>query len=293
MKIRVLSDLHVDVATWEPPPAEADVVVIAGDIKNGSGGFVWARKHFPDAEIVAILGNHEYYGGALDKTPSVLRQEASRAGLKLLDCDEVVLGKVRFIGCTLWTDFRLNADNPSIQDPRERDAIAEYDRGNAERNLSDFAYIYRDDFYTVAPRDLVELHQKQRKWLDETLAQSFGGRTVVVTHHAPSAQSVKVIWRCHEENYRAAAYASDLRDMMGAHVDLWIHGHVHASLEYVERGTRVVCNGRGDGRRPWSAEVFETLAQAAGLSFPPGSAPRDVPRPGSNPNFNPTLVIEV
>ena len=123
MKIRVLSDLHVNVATWEPPPAEADVVVIAGDIKNGSGGFVWARKHFPDAEIVAILGNHEYYGGALDKTPSVLRQEASRAGVKLLDCDEVVLGKVRFIGCTLWTDFRLNADNPSIQDPRERDAI--------------------------------------------------------------------------------------------------------------------------------------------------------------------------
>ncbi len=101
------------------------------------------------------------------------------------------------------------------------------------------------------------------------------------------------MWRCHEENYRAAAYASDLRDMMGARVDLWIHGHVHASLEYVERGTRVVCNGRGDGRRPWSAEVFETLAQAAGLSFPPGSAPRDVPRPGSNPNFNPTLVIEV
>ncbi|MDA8350539.1 MAG: hypothetical protein M0038_17370 [Pseudomonadota bacterium] len=55
MKIRVLSDLHVDVATWEPPPAEADVVVIAGDIKNGSGGFVWAREQFPDAEIVAIL----------------------------------------------------------------------------------------------------------------------------------------------------------------------------------------------------------------------------------------------
>lgn len=55
MKIRVLSDLHVDVATWEPPPAEADVVVIAGDIKNGSGGFVWACEQFPDAEIPAIL----------------------------------------------------------------------------------------------------------------------------------------------------------------------------------------------------------------------------------------------
>ena len=293
MKIRVVSDLHVDLAAWEPPADDADVVVIAGDIKNGPDGFVWARRHFPDVEIVAVLGNHEFYGGTLEKRQDLLRQEASTTGVNLLDCGDVVLCGVRFVGCTLWTDFRLNADEQTTADPLAREAIAECDRGNAERNLSDFAYICRDDGYTVAPRDLIELHQHQRKWLDETLARPFGGRTVVVTHHAPSAQSVKVMWRCHEENYRAAAYASDLRDMTGARVDLWIHGHVHASLEYVERGTRVVCNGRGDGRRPWSAEVFETLAQAAGLSFPPGSAPRDVPRPGSNPNFNPTLVIEV
>jgi len=27
--------------------------------------------------------------------------------------------------------------------------------------------------------------------------------------------------------------------------DLWIHGHVHSSADYVVEGTRVVCNARG------------------------------------------------
>lgn len=170
--------------------------------------------------------------------------------MKLLDCDEVVFGEVRFIDCTLWTYFRLNADNQSISDPLKMDAIAENDCANAARNLSDFANIFRDDFCTVVPRNLVELHQQQRKWLNEALAQPFAGRTVAVTHHAPSAQSVKVTSRCDEENFRAAAYASDLKDMMGAHVYLWIHGHVHAMLDYIERRTRVVCNSRGMAGRP-------------------------------------------
>ena len=110
MKIRVLSDLHVDVAAWEPPAADADVVVIAGDIKNGTGGFNWARMRFPGAEIICVLGNHEFFGFGLDTAPVFLRQEASRVGVTLLDCDEGVLDRVRFLGVTLWADFRLFAD---------------------------------------------------------------------------------------------------------------------------------------------------------------------------------------
>jgi hypothetical protein len=44
MKIRVLSDLHLEFAGWTPPPADADVIVLAGDIHVGVRGIEWARR---------------------------------------------------------------------------------------------------------------------------------------------------------------------------------------------------------------------------------------------------------
>ena len=36
--------------------------------------------------------------------------------LHLLDCDQVVVDGVRFLGCTLWTDFELHID--TLDGPR-------------------------------------------------------------------------------------------------------------------------------------------------------------------------------
>ena len=307
MKIRVLSDLHVDIAAWEPPSVDADVVVIAGDIRNGTGGFNWARTRFPDTEVICVLGNHELYGFGIDTAPVFLRQEASRLGVTLLDCNECVLDGIRFIGATLWTDFRLFADRAKGMDARQREAVFERTCFEVERSISDFSYIsapsltqlshdLRTDRLTAL--DLIELHQQQRAWLRQALARPFAGRTVVVTHHAPSARSVEGFggWPGDPRagtGARAAAYASNLTDLFGPNVGLWIHGHVHASLDYVDRGTRVVCNSRGDGRAPWSADVPDALVQASGLSHPPGSTASKLLRPGANLNFNPELVIEL
>ena len=68
MKILVLSDLHLAhlsfpaVHAGERIDAQADVVVLAGDIDDGVGGFRWARETFPDKPIVYVAGNHEFYG---------------------------------------------------------------------------------------------------------------------------------------------------------------------------------------------------------------------------------------
>lgn len=42
-------------------------------------------------------------------------------------------------------------------------------------------------------------------------------------------------------------YASDLEALMGK-AGTWIHGHIHESLDYQVRGTRIVTNPRGYGR---------------------------------------------
>ena len=46
MRIRLLSDLHLEYCLWEPPKVEADVVVLAGDIHNGLAGIRWAAEQF-------------------------------------------------------------------------------------------------------------------------------------------------------------------------------------------------------------------------------------------------------
>jgi len=42
------------------------------------------------------------------------------------------------------------------------------------------------------------------------------------------------------------AYASELfEDIMDTQPDLWCHGHIHSSSDYMIGNTRVVCNSRG------------------------------------------------
>lgn len=59
MKILVLSDLHVEFAPFRPSlesAASADVVVLVGDIHQGTMAPSWARRTFPDKLIVLVAG---------------------------------------------------------------------------------------------------------------------------------------------------------------------------------------------------------------------------------------------
>jgi Icc-related predicted phosphoesterase len=65
----------------------------------------------------------------------------------------------------------------------------------------------------------------------------------VVTHHAPSARSLRGDYT---EGLTPAMYASDLEPLVLAYQpELWLHGHVHRSSDYMIGAARVVCNPRG------------------------------------------------
>jgi Icc-related predicted phosphoesterase len=75
------------------------------------------------------------------------------------------------------------------------------------------------------------------------LAEPSEGKTVVVTHYAPSAHAVHPRY---SGNSLTPAFASGLDNLMdGRRVVLWIHGHVHDPFDYELLGTRVGCNPRG------------------------------------------------
>jgi Icc-related predicted phosphoesterase len=65
-------------------------------------------------------------------------------------------------------------------------------------------------------------------------------RTIVVTHHAPSALSLPLQRR---EDTISCAYASHLDDfILRYQPPLWIHGHIHHSNDYQIGSTRIISN---------------------------------------------------
>jgi 3',5'-cyclic AMP phosphodiesterase CpdA len=233
MRIRVLSDLHLEFQDWIPPKPDADIVVLAGDIHVGVRGIEWARRSFPLCPVVYVPGNHEFYGENLRELTEDLFERGRRLGVDVLEGRSLVIGGVRFLGATLWTDFALDlADGRSIDHAMD----------SAQKGMSDFQVIRYDETRTFRPAHARAIHLERVRWLRSKLADPFMGATVVVTHHLPLRQSIHPEYADSDLN---PSFASDLSDMMGPPISIWIHGHTHESLDYLVKGTRVVCNPRG------------------------------------------------
>lgn len=223
MKIQILSDLHIEFQNFDSPKVDVDVVVLAGDIHIGVRGLTWASEEFAGRHIIYVPGNHEFYGSDLSAL-AAMRMAAERRGIYLLDNDSVVIDGVRFLGCTLWTDFALFGKLSIGECMRE-----------ARVYMADFNGEIRDKF---TPQKSANLHNQSVRWLGKALAESFDGPTVVVTHHAPARGSIHPVYA---DVLACAGFVSDLERLMGP-AALWIHGHCHDSFDYELKGTRVVCN---------------------------------------------------
>jgi predicted phosphodiesterase len=230
MKIHVLSDLHTEFEPFHPPETEADVVVLAGDTAMGVGGIELAREWFPERPVLYVAGNHEYYRESTPRLQRKLADEARRARMHYLENAQVVIDGVRFLGCTLWTDFELFGDRHGSM-------------AAAQAAMNDFRLIRVDPEYRrFRPADARVSHLVSLDWLVRMLETPFDGPTVVITHHAPSLRSVNHAFRDHPAT---PAYASDLEWLLDGRVAMWIHGHTHVCLDYELGGTRIVSNQRG------------------------------------------------
>ena len=229
MRLHVLSDLHIEVSDFDPPDTGADVVVLAGDIHNGTQGLEWAAARFPGQRVLYVPGNHEYYDGELRGGMKTLAARARELGIELLDNTATEIDGVRFLGATLWTDFCLDG-------AERRDDVMKL----SQPYIVDFRAI-RDGDGLFTPEASVRLHDASRGWLGQRLAERFSGPTIVITHHAPHPLSVHARFAGHPAN---GGFVSNLEDVMGT-AALWIHGHTHNSFDYSVKGTRVICNPRG------------------------------------------------
>ena len=238
VRLHVLSDLHLEHAEFRSPAVHADAIVLAGDVAPGTAGIEWMRRHGDGRPIIHVAGNHEFYGHDLPGLIPRLKHAALGSGIHVLENDEVVIDGVRFLGCSLWSDF----DFAGAESRSDTMRIC-------ERLVNDYKRIrVSDSDRPLRAQDTRELHLASRAWLAARLAAHHDGPTVVVTHHAP-------VVRGRPQNPLMAAvggaFASDLSELMARErVALWIFGHIHRSVDTEVNGTRVLSNQRGYPHEP-------------------------------------------
>jgi predicted phosphodiesterase len=245
MRIRVLSDLHEEFvpkhgAALEFDQLDVDVTVLAGDIANGVGAVeVALRPCFANTTVLLVPGNHEYYGSVMSHAMQAMRERLSQArqqgqsNVILLDNQTHLVDDTLFIGSTMWTDYALTGDAQMAM-------IAAHPR------MADYHLIHTAPDVLLTPQDTVALHAIGRGFVSNALkTQGPSKKWVVVSHHAPHAQSISTRFLNNSIN---AAFVSDLSALMGQ-PQLWIHGHTHDGFDYTVNGTRVVSNPAGYRKR--------------------------------------------
>lgn len=256
MNIQLLSDLHLESNPHfvaRPTPG-ADVLVLAGDIGSYQPGSSLTRLDIADfglarfsprpvseggagwpTPVLFIPGNHEYDGLEFDEATRRLQAACDRWGLIWLEQQSVVLQGVRFLGCTLWTDFdALNGDSLSAS-LSGRDKAFRAANYYLRKN-----HALRDGVPMLAP-EVRELGLQSQAWLRSALDQPYAGKTVVVTHFSPSLISADPRYGL---TPGTAGFCNALDDLLPA-AQLWLHGHLHCPQDYLSQGCRVVANPLG------------------------------------------------
>ena len=226
MKVLIYSDLHIEFKPFDPPDVEADLVVLAGDISIQKRGVLWANETFT-TPVVYCVGNHERYKGHLDRTVEKMKSVAA-AHVHVMENESLILGNVRFLVATGWTDFGSTGDWVAASK-------------TCAREMNDFRMIRADSNYRrLRPHDLMAKNEATRAFLDRELSNQFNGKTFVITHHCP----IPEVAGDEHDGHISAAYFNRWHALV-EQVDYWMFGHTHHSVDTVLSGCRLLSNQRG------------------------------------------------
>jgi predicted phosphodiesterase len=253
MRIQLFSDLHLERAPAFQPQVAAgvDVVVLAGDIGSYQAGsrlncadfglerFSPLRPGATCSTVLYVPGNHEFDALEFDETYTRLRDICDRLGITWLEREIVTLGRVRFVGTTLWTDFEAlvgTADSMTKQMQARTKAFRA-----ANYYLSKNTTLKRGE--PLLAEGIREMSLECQAWLRDALSVPFDGTTVAVTHFAPSLLSADPRYGL---TPGTSGFCNALDDLF-PFAQVWMHGHLHCMNDYIVEGSQ-------DGRS-WSCRV--------------------------------------
>lgn len=247
MKIWYLSDLHIDFGKQhikEYP--EVDIVVILGDVGNRMSGWDFIHNLLNKGyQVLFILGNHEYYNNSLKRIytmKEILKlwkdKELLFPNFHVLHNETFILDNVKFIGSTLWTNF-------SNQKQETIDLF--YNEQNDSKVI--FKTVRNMGFKRLGGtpinhHDVTSFYNESINFIKSEVDKPFNGHKIVLTHFAPSYQSIGEKYKQYVNDY--GNYANLLDEyIQNSTIDYWIHGHIHTSSYYKIGNTTIACNPSG------------------------------------------------
>lgn len=275
MRIQLLSDLHLE-ANPEfvaVPAAEADLLVLAGDIgsyqirRDGSvmNEPDWGLQRFSPlpgyagwpVPVVFVPGNHEYDARDVDEAHAGLRVACDRLGIQWLERESLQTHGVRLIGTTLWSDFDALGEHAPTPTPARHSRAGAVALRRAPDPLT-HRLRQREKAFRAANHYLQTMASQRhgrlfdaeamrslaldcQAWLRAALAEPFDGPTVVVTHFAPTLHSMDPRYGM---TPGTAGFCNGLDDLLPC-ADFWLHGHLHCPTDVQVGRCRIVANPLG------------------------------------------------
>jgi predicted phosphodiesterase len=253
MRIQLFSDLHLERDPDFRPmiAADTDVIILAGDIGSyqsgsrlrdddfGLGRFSPASSGHSRAAVLYVPGNHEFDSLEYDEAYARLRATCERLGITWLERQVVTIDHVRFVGTTLWSDFEalVGKDDDLTKQMQQRTKAFRA----ANYYLSKNTTLKAGE--PVLAEQIRDMALECQQWLRDALATPFGGKTVAVTHFAPSLISADPRYG---RTAGTAGFCNALDDLF-PFVDVWMHGHLHCPNDYTVRGSGL--------DQPWECRV--------------------------------------
>jgi len=246
MKIKVVSDLHLEFSDINITNNGCDVLILSGDIMVASKVLkpeseygirfrdFLKRCSFQFPHVVYVMGNHEFYssGRWYDSIDTMREACGVHENIYMLERDTKIIDDVLFVGGTLWTDMNK-------YDPLTMHAVRDM--------MMDYRAIVNDKkgYIPLKPADTVERHRMTRDYIMHILDENKDKKCVVVGHHTPSFQSCAPEYA--HDTLMNGAYHSSLEEYIldRPQIKLWTHGHTHNCFDYMIGETRIVCNPRG------------------------------------------------
>ncbi|WP_334186373.1 metallophosphoesterase [Noviherbaspirillum sp.] len=277
MRIQLLSDLHLENYPEFVPRAAAqvDVLVLAGDIGSYQAGSLLEADDFglrrfsprrPGSawpRVFYIPGNHEFDSLDYDATYARLQNTCETLGIEWLERQTITVGSVRFIGTTLWSDFEAVAKSKATV--TEQMKSLEKACRAANFYLSKNTALKNGE--PMLAEDIRSLAHECQRWLRDALAVPFDGTTVTVTHFAPTLRSADPRYGI---TPGTAGFCNALDDLLPLS-DIWMHGHLHCTNDYVVCGI--------DNGEPFSCRVIAN--------------PRGYPEKGEDKAFQEQFVVDI
>ena len=294
MKIRIMSDLHIDVNQGFPFSLKEDdgsrdvFALIPGDVSgNVKGTAKWMGQNIKRGMFIA--GNHDPsyndLGWTIKRQKQYLADKFPVDGnVTFLDEQVGVMSKqipdtnILVIGSTLYTDYayadatmkRRVSESKSWKevayDMNVDDPIVAANLYMASRGLNDFRWghvegDFGDKQRTVRPMDYLSWFNITFDRIKELVSQNPDKDIIVMTHHCPTPKCISSQYIGNDMN---ASYVSNLEEFITSHPNIraWVCGHVHSQTITTvgENGQLIVCNPRGYERNfeadDWNPNTF-------------------------------------